>query len=112
MTRNVLFGGVSLLLFCSCQPQHAAPQKETGSSSVVLTEERVIEIAKQAVDKNDTWADRATYDAKKQSDGTWFVTVWRIEGYDNSGKPQFVTGGHRFVSIDSTGRVVDYVRGR
>ncbi len=56
----------------------------------VLTEEKVIEIARKAVQSNDAWADRAEFEAKKNAAGMWSVAVWRIEGYDKDGKPQFV----------------------
>jgi len=71
---------------------------------------KAIEIAKQAVEQRDTWADRATYDATPKGDG-WTVVVLRIEGIDKDGKPQFVPGGTRYVSIDNKGNVRDYSRG-
>ena len=71
---------------------------------------RVIEIAKDAVRANDTWADRATYEAERDGDG-WSVIVWRIEGYGKDGQPQFVPGGHRFIRIDKNWNVVKYQRG-
>ena len=77
-----------------------------------LTDEKVIEIARKAVQSNDTWADRAKFEAKKNADGMWSVTVWRIEGYDKDGKPQFVPGGHRFITINRQGNVIDYMRGK
>jgi len=77
----------------------------------MVTEEKAIELAAQAVAQNDTWADRATYKAKQEDDGTWSVMVWRITGYDTNGKPQFTPGGHRLVLVSSTGEVTKYIRG-
>ena len=75
-----------------------------------LSQEKIIEIAKKAVAANDTWADRATYKVKRTSRG-WSVTVWRIEGYDAAGKPQFAVGGFRNIVIDKHGNVINYLRG-
>ena len=90
------------------------PDVPTGTPEVqtsVLTEEEVIDIARKAVQANDTWAERAEFETTKNADHTWSVTVWRIEGYDEDGKPQFVPGGHRFITIDRQGQVTDYMRG-
>ena len=112
MTRISLFASFSFLLLCSCQYEHTERQTVTVPSSSMLTEQEVIEIAKQAITQNDTWADRATYKAKGDDDGDWSVTVWRITGYDSNGKPKFTPGGHRLVLIDSTGKVTGYMKGR
>jgi hypothetical protein len=80
------------------------------ASATTLTTNQVMQIAKEAIAKNDTWAERATYKAIHGTNG-WTVTVWRIEGYDQSGKPQYVAGGFRDIQIDEQGRVKDYVRG-
>ena len=77
-----------------------------------LTEQQVLDIAHKAVQASDTWADRAKSEAKKNADGTWSVMVWRIEGYDKDGKPQFVPGGDRFITIDRRGKVTNYGRGK
>jgi hypothetical protein len=79
--------------------------------STALDEAKVIAIAKQAVAAQDTWAERAVYEAKHQQD-RWVVMAWRIEGYDSAGKPQFVPGGHRFITIDEHGSIISYIRGR
>ena len=76
-----------------------------------LSEQQVLDIARKAVQANDTWADRGRFEVKKNADGTWSVMVWRIEGYDMDGKPQFVPGGYRFITIDQQGKVTDYMRG-
>ena len=69
-----------------------------------------VAIARRAVAKNDTWADRAIYEARREGDG-WSVTAWRIEGYRPDGKPKHVPGGFRVVTIDKRGKAVRYLRG-
>jgi hypothetical protein len=72
-----------------------------------------IEIAKRAVKANDTWDGRpsATFEAAPDGEG-WSVLVWRIVGYDSSGKPQFVPGGHRVITIDRDGNITGSMPGR
>jgi len=88
------------------------PPASPPAQTTELTEQQVLDIARKAVQENDTWGDRAQLEAKKNADGTWSATVRRIEGYDNDGKPQFVPGGHRFITVDRQGTVKDYMRGR
>jgi hypothetical protein len=73
----------------------------------MIDEPQAIEIAKGAVVANETWADRATYDAQRDGD-LWLVHVWRIEGYGADGAPMHTFGGDRFVEIDERGNVVRY----
>jgi hypothetical protein len=73
------------------------------TSSVVLDEVRVLSIAREAVAANDEWLDRAEFETSdRQPDGSWHVLVWR--------RPA-TPGGHRFITINANGRVIDYVRG-
>jgi hypothetical protein len=46
----------------------------------MVDEPQAIEIGKRAVAANETWAGRATYDARRDGD-RWLVHVLRIEGY-------------------------------
>jgi hypothetical protein len=59
-------------------------------------------IARQAVSTNDTWIDRATFEANRDGSG-WYVFVQR--------RP-IEFGGRRVVKIDDTGRVTAYIRGK
>ena len=86
------------------------PSEEVGTSDPtergnrVSDEERITEIARQAVAANDTWVDRAEFGPpKRETDGSWSVLVWRL--------PK-APGGHRVVLIDEEGKVTEYVRGR
>jgi hypothetical protein len=76
-----------------------------------IDEPQAIEIARRAVEANETWADRATYEATRDED-RWSVHVWRIEGYGPDGEPLQAFGGDRFVEIEPNGRVVRYTFGR
>lgn len=73
-------------------------------------QQHAIQIARAAVASQDTWAQRAVYEADRDG-ADWLVTARRIEGYDASGTPQFVSGGVRFIRINKNGRVVYYLRG-
>jgi hypothetical protein len=73
-------------------------------SNGTLDNARIIAIARQAVEANDTWADRAEFEApERNADGSWSVLVWRL--------PK-TPGGHRLISIDQEGKVTSYTRGR
>jgi hypothetical protein len=76
-----------------------APPNTNGVT--VIDQARAIAIARQAVSTNDTWVDRATFEASRDGSG-WSVLVWH--------EPR-VPGGHRLVLIDATGRVTAYYRG-
>jgi len=85
--------------------------RSKGGSGVATAErDRIASIAKQAVAANDTWADRATYEVRRNGRG-WSVTVWRIEGRDFLGRSQFTPGGFRDIDIDEHGKVTSYDRG-
>ena len=73
-------------------------------------QQQAIQIARAAVAAQDTWAQRAVYEAHQEGDD-WLVTASRIEGYDANGKPRFVTGGARLIRINQKGQVVYYLRG-
>ncbi len=104
---------VSLLFIVGCTWQrHGTSLSATTAQDIgVLDESDIIVIAREAVAAHETWADKAIYEARREGKG-WLVTVWRIEGHDQSGKPQFVPGGHRIVQIDEKGRVTAYLVGR
>jgi len=102
------------LILCGCTSK---PEKQiaiTGNSVseemespviqpvATVDEDAVLKIAKQAVRDNDTWADRAEYTATKEGD-EWNVLVWRL--------PK-VPGGYRYITIGSSGAVIEYERGR
>jgi hypothetical protein len=73
-------------------------------SGSALDEARVLAIARAAVATNDTWLDRAEFESpKRQPDGSWRVLVWRMPA---------TPGGHRLITIDSDGKVMEYFRGR
>ena len=76
-----------------------------------LDEAAAIAIARRAVVTNDSWGERAAYEAKR--DGMrWLVSARRIEGYHDSGEPKFVWGGDRLIVIETNGAVTKYIRGR
>jgi outer membrane biogenesis lipoprotein LolB len=116
--RNTILIACLFLAGCaspSKEPGLTAPVPATAGSSHRSAKTRIDErdailIARDAVTKNDTWADRATYTAQRNGKG-WTVLVRRIEGYDSSGEPYFVSAGHRLVRIDAKGNVTAYVRG-
>jgi hypothetical protein len=73
------------------------------AAPAVLDEVRVLALAREAVATNDTWVARAKFETpKRQPDGSWTVLVWRLP---------IVSGGYRFITIDQSGSVVEYVRG-
>ena len=92
--RNWLLFSSLLLLGC-------AELALTASGSGVISEAEAIVIARGAVSSNDTWVDRATFEAKRDEAG-WVVIVWR--------EPR-APGDHRFVFISAQGKVTAYVRG-
>jgi hypothetical protein len=74
-----------------------------------VDEPEAIEIAKRTIATRETWADRASYEARRHGDG-WFVGVWRLS-HTPDGKRLYEFGGHRGIVIDREGNVVEY-RGR
>jgi len=75
----------------------------TNGAPDTLDKTEILAIAQQAVADNDTWVDRAQFEAPRlQSGNTWKVDVWRI--------PK-VPGGYRTIAIDGAGKVTGYVRG-
>jgi hypothetical protein len=76
-----------------------------------MTDDKALEIAKQAVADNEAWADRAIYEVNSRRD-EWWVGVTRIEGYGPDGEPRIACGGHRLIIIDANGIVTGYSRGR
>ena len=67
-----------------------------------LDEVKAIALAREAVAANDSWADKATFEAKRDGAG-WSVIAWR--------QPQ-VPGGYRVIQIDDKGKVTSYFYGR
>lgn len=102
--------GPLFMLGCEEKEKRGSNTVAGAGTKPVLTTNMVIQIAKEAVAKNDTWADRATYQASHGTNG-WSVMVWRIGGYDADGKPLFSPGGHRSIEIDEAGNVKNYFRG-
>lgn len=76
-----------------------------------LDEAGVIAIGRRSVATNDGWADRATFEAKRDGN-RWLVFAQRIEGYYGTGEPKLVFGGHRLIVIATNGAVTRYILGR
>jgi len=109
--KPILITLIALVLTVGCSvAPHSGRNSSLTPATAQLDERKAIEIAKHAVAQNDTWADRATYKAKQKDDGTWSVMVWRITGYDDNENPTFTPGGHRLVTVDTTGKVMKYIR--
>ena len=82
------------------------------SANATIDEAAVLEIARQAVEENDGWSERATYEVKRTEDGSgWRVLVRRIDT-GNNGTPRYTPGGHRVILITNAGSVTEYRRGR
>jgi hypothetical protein len=77
----------------------------------MIDEACALEIAKRAVAAKESWADRATYEARREAD-RWVVSVQRIEGYTADGAPLHVRGGHRLYVLDKEGHVARHIPGR
>ena len=86
----------------------------TKSIREVSAEEfRIIEVARQAVTAREgangrSWADRATYDIRRQTNG-WSVMVLKTRR-DLFGRPVGypACGGDRRITIDEQGKVTEY----
>src|SRR5205809_2716051 len=74
-------------------------------------EARAIRIARQAVAANDTWADRAIYEARRTRRG-WAVCANRIQGYAFGVIPRFPIGGYVVVVIDKNWNVARIIPGK
>jgi hypothetical protein len=110
--KSIFITVIALSLTMGCLfSQHADHKISSVPLAGQLNESKVVEIAKYVVAQNETWADFATYEAQRFPDGTWGVTVWRVTGYYNDGTPKFSSGSHRVVIVDSTGKVIEYIRG-
>jgi hypothetical protein len=117
-TSKIILIACLVLTGCTGQSKRAGPTAPASAAAggpyrwaeTGIDEVRAIIIAQDAVAKNDTWAGRATYSAQRDGSG-WSILVRRIEGYDESGKPISVPGGHRLVLIDEKGNVTAYGRG-
>ena len=105
----------AVLVGCKKEANQPGPRPDNllspSIASGYVDEAAAITIARRAVATNDSWSDRATYEARR--DGTrWLVSAKRIEGYDASGDPKFVWGGDRLIVIETNGTVTRYSRGR
>jgi hypothetical protein len=104
--REILMHAFRLIILVAiaaagCSP---SPGARPTTSIGALDPARVLTIAHEAVRTNDTWLDRAEFETpKRQADGSWTILVWR--------RPA-TPGGHRFITIDATGKVTNYRRGR
>jgi hypothetical protein len=96
---------------CTWEKHEASLRPTIVQGISMLDESNIRAIARHVIAAHETWVDNAVYEVRRKGKG-WSVIVWRIEGYDQSGKPQFVPGGHRVVQIDEKGRVTAYVAGR
>ncbi len=93
-----------LLAAIAASCSHAPTSRQPPAQNAALDRAVVLAIARDAVRTNDTWFDRAEFEAPaRQADGSWSVLVWRL--------PK-VPGGQRLISIDEQGRVTAYYRGR
>jgi hypothetical protein len=101
----VTAAGLTLLAGCTPRPQAStSPPSPAMRQPTALTEAQVLASAREAVATNDTWLERAEFEApKRQADGSWTVWVWRL--------PK-TPGGHRIISISEEGQVISYFRGR
>ncbi len=106
-TRSIVV--VAALLLPACDKHAAAPAPSSKATvspatrrALTAEERRAVEIARSAVAANDDWADRATFEPKRDGDG-WTVYVERQPA---------VLGGHRLVRVNRDGKVVEYIRGR
>jgi hypothetical protein len=94
-------------LVTGCKPSQSRPGatwQVSTNETLVLDPAKVLAIAREAVATNDTWVDWAEFEApKREANGNWTVLVWRL--------PK-VPGGHRVVTIDDTGKIKTYFRGR
>ena len=77
----------------------------------LITEASAIELAREAVESQETWADRAIFEVIPRANG-WIVVARRVEAYDTDGHPLFSPGGHRTITITAHGKILDYGRGR
>ena len=104
MNKFLVLLMVGLVADCSAPPRAESRSSPPATPTPAgLAEAQVLAIARQAVSTNDTWLDRAEFEAPRQRpDGTWSVMVWRL--------PK-TPGGHRVILIDEKGQVKRYFRG-
>jgi hypothetical protein len=83
---------VLVALVVGCVSKRAPARDESGA----------VAIARNAIAAKETWADTATFEAKRVGSG-WSVHVWR--------EPR-VWGGDRMIVIDRDGKVTGYYYGK
>lgn len=95
-----------------CMSQRSS--SSTGNATVAKTDSHsnngIMNIARQEVLRNDSWAMTALYCGPRRDSNGWSVAVWLITGYDNDTKPLYAPNGHRLITIDRDGRVTEYAR--
>ncbi len=112
MKRRLIPLMLALLSGCATRSVMVGPS--TKSIREVSAEEfRIIEVARQAVTAREgangrSWADRATYDIRRQTNG-WSVMVLKTRR-DLFGRPDGypACGGDRRITIDEQGKVTEY----
>ena len=78
--------------------------RDTDISGRVVDDIAALEIAREAVATNDRWGDKVQFDTPMRfADGSWTVVAWRIP---------MTSGANRVITIDSSGVVTQYFRGR
>ena len=101
-TMNTFLTALLIAFTVGCSS--AIDETRIDDSRGTLDKNGIIDIARRAVEANDSWADRAEFEAPdKNADGSWSILVWRI--------PK-TPGGHRLITIDKEGKVISYTRGR
>lgn len=90
----LLFSGLLLVGGCSSEPSDAekAPRVRTTN----LTEDQVMQKAKDIVRQHDSFADSAEYDVEAAGDAGWQVTV------------ESSAGDVRLILLDGNGEVIKY----
>lgn len=68
-----------------------------------------IAAAKQLLEQNEDWADRAEWEVNKTADG-WEVTAWRVEHPDKRGAARYLPWGFSTIELDARMTAVDYHR--
>ena len=111
-----LFIAFLAALVAGCSTRSVLVGDSTKSVREVSVEEgRAIEVVRKAVTVREgtngrSWADRATYEVRSQTNG-WPVVVLKTKR-DLWGRPRgYSTGGDRRITIDEHGTVIDYFVG-
>ena len=78
---------------------------------ISLTEQSVIEIARKEMLTREPSTTNYVFETKRNEDGTWLVEASRVGGYGQDGRPHYVVGGDRSMTIDDKGHVREFVKG-